>query len=370
MNDPQLIGREGALDAIWRLLETKSMQLTGPRRVGKTSVMREMRRSPRPGWRVLLLDLQGAKTTEDLADRWADQLPGEVATELGLRQAGVAGAQKAVGVELAGPGSPWRRIGAMVSAHLQWMGPDERLVVAIDEVPWWLDGLDAGEGEGAARGALAELRRLRHQWLDRVRMVVSGSVGLSGLAADLGASAELNDLFVWRLPALDRAAGSTLFEVEVVGQGGQVIDNAGAEAWKLSGGLPYWVKELAERAVSAARGGPVGLEAVDAAVEAVLQPAMRHLFRDEAREHFLRREPAHVRTLTAMLAEAAASDTNDEEGLLTAALAGSAGLSRGEARELLYRLGDAWYLQPAEGGGWAWVNPLLRLWWQRYGGEA
>jgi hypothetical protein len=258
----------------------------------------------------------------------------------------------------------------MVAAHLKWMGPDERLVVAMDEVPWWLDGLDAGEGHGAARGALAELRRLRHQWLDRVRMVVSGSVGLSGLAADLGASAELNDLHVWRLPALDRAAGSTLFEVEVVGLGGRVVDNAGAEAWKLSGGLPYWVKELGERAVSATPDGPVGMAAVDAAVEEVLQPAMRHLFRDEAREHFLRREPAHVATLTAMLAEAAGADVCDEEGLLTAALAGSAGLSRGAARELPYRLGDAWYLQPAEGGGWAWVNPLLRLWWQRYGGEA
>jgi hypothetical protein len=369
----ELIGRTEHIDALWRTFDRASVLLTGPRRMGKTSLLRALEAQPRPGWVALFIDLQGARSVDEPASRWRDALPAQARAEAEGASLGARAAGAALNLGDGATRDAWGDIQRLISTHLSWHNEEHRLVVLLDELPWWLDDLESG-GAGEARAALANLRRLRGALGDRLRMVYTGSVGLSGLAADLGASAEINDLHVVSLPPLELAAGMTLFERDVVASGRTLGDREAAkDAHLVSGGIPYWIEEVAARAATIRAREPVDRDVVAAAVEGLLSPMMRHGFQDEAAGHFLRRSAPHVDVIRAVLEAAARAEAVEEEVLLSAAVTARPGLSRGAARELLYRLHDAWYLVPAEGGAapkWRWLNPLMRLWWVRHGETA
>src|SRR5262249_50326759 len=154
----------------------------------------------------------------------------------------------------------------------------------LDEVPWWLDTIEERSGASEARSALATLRRIRQApvFHQRLRMVLTGSIGLAGLAEALEASAELNDLATMLAPPMTEDEGASLFETEVAARGGVCNREAARHAARSAGGSPHWVKVLAvqvgQDASTAAR--------VDAAMDALLVPQHRALFADEGREHF------------------------------------------------------------------------------------
>lgn len=333
--------------------------------MGKTTVLEWMLAVGRVGWAGVFVDLQGASTVEDLIVRWESRVPVAVRAAVAIRTAAPDVVRAAAGAVGAPASDAWRGAAVLLEVHLAMLPATDRLVVVLDEVPWWLDELERRE-PGAARSALAALRRLRHLWPERLRFVLTGSVGLAGLAADLGASAELNDLDVKTLPPLPVAGGCTVFELSLPA-GSRVHRDAARAAHMLAGGSPFWIRELAQRVMEQ----DVGVDAVERAAAVLLQPALRHLFADQAREHFLRRDPRDVPVLGALLAAASADDAGvTEEALITAALAARADVSRQRARELVYRLSDAWYLMEEPPRRWRFAMPLFRRWWCHYGRDA
>ena len=58
--------REELLRELWEILETDSVLLAAPRRVGKTSIMHRLIDYPEGDFRVLFLDGQNHNTSEDL----------------------------------------------------------------------------------------------------------------------------------------------------------------------------------------------------------------------------------------------------------------------------------------------------------------
>ena len=61
-----LYGREYELTRIWELLEQgEHLLMLAPRRVGKTSLMLELRRAPREGWDVLYVDIEKGDSPAD-----------------------------------------------------------------------------------------------------------------------------------------------------------------------------------------------------------------------------------------------------------------------------------------------------------------
>ncbi len=54
-----LFGREYELGQLWEKLDIgEHLLMLAPRRVGKTSLMMELRRDPRPNWDVVYVDLE------------------------------------------------------------------------------------------------------------------------------------------------------------------------------------------------------------------------------------------------------------------------------------------------------------------------
>jgi hypothetical protein len=246
--------------------------------------------------------------------------------------------------------------------------PGERLVLFLDEVPWWLEAAEKG-APGSAREGLARLRRLRQNpsLEERIRMVFTGSVGLAGVIQDVHASAEMNDIELsFELPPLAQEPGTTLFEQDLAGLGRDCTAEAATRAWKEAGGVPFWIKRLASAAPGA---GLVDTETVGRAIDALLQPALRNEFREEGWEHFERRYGADERVAaTRMLACACqgVSEPKSEAELLSAALAARPGLGRREAEELLWRLLDTFYLR-RDDDGYRVRIPLFARWWGQYG---
>jgi hypothetical protein len=80
-----LIGRDADLDAIWDLVRSRSVLLTGPRRVGKTELLRDMVDRPRSGWRAVRVDLEGQSTIAGASH--ADQTPDEALVMAVLQEA-------------------------------------------------------------------------------------------------------------------------------------------------------------------------------------------------------------------------------------------------------------------------------------------
>lgn len=202
-------------------------------------------------------------------------------------------------------------------------------------------------------------------------MVLTGSIGLAGLARSVGASAELDDLKVVELGPLSLEAGSALVESEVARLGTTCTKEAIRSAFTIGGGSPFWIKELASRSVAAARGQDVvDLDQVHDAVTAMLDPKMRNLFADEGYEHLRRRHPEQHGMLSRILTQVAQRPEGaPREGLIAAALAEGA-TTRRMAEELLYILVDEFYLRfDRKTDMFQFVLPLFQRWWLWYGEE-
>jgi hypothetical protein len=237
-----------------------------------------------------------------------------------------------------------------------------RLALLFDEVPWWIDELREREGDDAARLALAGLRSLR-QRDERLRMVLTGSIGLAGLAMKLGASAEINDLVPMALAPLDQEAGEALVAHEAKALGIGVSAAAAQHLGASAAGSPHWMRVLLQRL--SARDS-IEVEDVDREVEQLLAPRNKALFDEDVRGHLLHRHGLETGTqMQAVLAAVAAErDGAPMERLVLAALAARVP-TREAAQALVYVLTDEYYLSDGADGRFKFLNPLLKRWLKR-----
>jgi hypothetical protein len=364
-----LLGRDDDLARIWSLLEERSVLLLGARRVGKTELLRAMERQPRDGWVVLRVDVEGCASVEQGIDQIAAGLRrvglGPVVPEGGPSKASVSVAGVGLEVDNRAITDPWLRLRSLLGSALDKQ--DEGIVIALDEVPWWLDHLLAAEPPAAARQVLGRLRQLRQAAdLQRVRWVLTGSVSLPQLAASMGASADLNDLHPsMPLYPLHADAGEALFEAEVAGAHRTSTPEARSRAQEVTGGFPHWLKVLAEHATSSSR-GVVDADTIEAAVDALLAPMNRPLFLDEGMEHFHRRRPDAMPVYRALL-DHLCDGPATEGALVGVVLSLRPDMERRAAANHIYELVDSWHITEAE-GHYRFLLPLLGRWWARYGG--
>ncbi|MDE0174441.1 MAG: ATP-binding protein [Defluviicoccus sp.] len=242
-----------------RVRDRNHVLLTGQRRMGKTSLARELgRRLESRGWICLFTDVQGATCPEDVVTRVAeaafpvrpllsqlvartrDLLRGNV-EELSASGFGV----KFRAVLNAGN---WQRHGDALlrdcAAH------DKPILLFIDELPIFLNRLLRETGGAQRADAFLSWLRGAVQSLgeDSPVLIVSGSIGLAPLVTRLGIPDRINHLDPFRLGPWDRDASIKCFErlarsyelpVEV-GVPGAVYDALGI-------GIPHHVQSFFAR---------------------------------------------------------------------------------------------------------------------------
>ena len=196
-----------------RLLEAKvrggtHILLAGQRRMGKTSIAKELgRRLQDDGWEFLFVDVEDAASPQDVIreiakaaqavagrssrlaaalGRWfKDNIEELSAFEFGLK------------VRAGGADYTWRRQGeALIQACADH---DPGVLLALDELPILLSRLWA-QDERSAQLLLRWLRSLRQRHAgSSLALMVSGSIGMAPLVARMGMPDSINDLYHFRL---------------------------------------------------------------------------------------------------------------------------------------------------------------------------
>ncbi len=252
--------REGEL----RVLEShvrgrNHLLLTGQRRMGKTSIARELgRRLEGKGWIFLFADVEGSTCAEDAVATIAKETYPirSIASRLGT------GVREWVGENLDEVGAHgfrakfraglnagnWRRLGEKLLQ--QCADQDAPVLLVIDELPIFLKRML--HHDGAARRVdefLSWLRGAIQSLGDRGPVfIVSGSIGLQPLVHRLGIPDRINHFYPIRLQPWDRATSVECFERLAEGEGLRVEDGVADAVYGALGlGIPHHVQSFFAR---------------------------------------------------------------------------------------------------------------------------
>ena len=247
-----------------RLLESRvrdrnHVLLTGQRRMGKTSLARELgRRLESQGWTCLFIDVEGATCPEDVVtriaeaaypvrpllsrviDRTRNWLGGSVeelsASAFGVKFRAVLNAAN------------WQRQGEELlrdcAAH------DEPILLVIDELPIFLKRLLPDTGGAQRVDVFLSWLRGVVQSLgdDSPVLIVSGSIGLAPLTTRLGIPDRINHLDPFRLGPWDRDTSVECFKQLSQSYNLQIEDGVASTVYEALGiGIPHHVQSFFAR---------------------------------------------------------------------------------------------------------------------------
>lgn len=207
-----------------RVRDFNHVLLTGQRRMGKTSVTRELgRRLQERGWAFLPTDVQGATGPEDVIAAIAEKVHAILPTERGFppsprRWIGdsieeLGGRDARFRARSGLDGGNWRRYGEQLLHDCA--NHDRPALLVIDELPIFLNRmLKAAGGARLVDEFLSWLRGVLHDLGDRSLVIlVSGSIGLEPLVRRLGIPDRINYLDTFRLGPWSRETSVACLEV-------------------------------------------------------------------------------------------------------------------------------------------------------------
>ena len=282
-------GRQAEIARYWQDLDTDSLLLLSPRRVGKTSVLHRLaEQATAHGFHgavfqdvsacrdelsfvkqlaTAILETAGAnRLWEFIENSWVGQTLGRV--------------QKAGGVGFsiefrAGGTDDWERLGETLADAVSKM--DGRWLLLVDELPLFITNLMAGPNAAArVRQFLYWLRKIRLQY-PNVRWLLTGSIGLDTIAGRLNVSDSINDLRIVALGAFPRdVAHEFLLKL---GESYQVAmtEEVRERVLERVGWLAPFYLQLAFKQLRG-EAAPLTPGSVDSAIDALLEPQYRTHF--------------------------------------------------------------------------------------------
>ncbi len=210
--------REHERDDLWRHLEDNHVVLSGPRRLGKTSLLQRLAdEAAGQGLIAKLVDVGGVDMPAGFIDTLDRSLPDEtIAGHLrGAGEALGAWMSRLRKVDVKLPGGVGGGIELQAPPDAAWSEDARRLqerlseapvLLLVDEVSVFVEKALARDQPDTVR-LLAWLRAWRQQSGLVCRFLFSGSIGLNALLARHGLGTYFNDCFDYRLgPFKDRAA--------------------------------------------------------------------------------------------------------------------------------------------------------------------
>lgn len=324
--------REPERRRMWQRLETDSLLLLAPRRIGKTSLMRALcAEGEAHGFRAVSLSF--AHCTDEM--HCIRELAKAVAGARGLNLRNLQKTLKALlpevtsltigplGIELAAAEPPdWRQLGEALARSIG--GLDGRWLIAVDEVPvFLLNLLKREDGLARVRGFLYWLRNLRQDHHAEVRWILAGSIGLDTVAARHGLGDTLNDLMPMPLGAFAADTADQFLRALADSYGLDLPAPVRAHLiGQLGWPVPFYLQILfGELRARAADGARPDIALVDQVFEDLLTPAHKGFFdywRQRLTEELGRPDDGHAIHL---LSHCARDPSGASRGVLAQALA-------------------------------------------------
>ena len=247
-----------------RILETQvrdhnHMLLTGQRRMGKTSILRELgRRLESEGWVFLFADVEGATCPEDviaeiaqaahpvraLSSRfavWAGRFLTDNIEEINALDFGVK-------IRAGLDAGSWRRHGEQLLRDCAEY--DKPVLLVIDELPIFLKRMLLQDGDARRVDEFMSWLRGVLQTLgdDSPVLMLSGSIGLEPLMRRLGLPDRINHLYPFRLGPWSRDTSVECFDLLAKSHGLRVEDSVANAVYEALGvGIPHHVQSFFAR---------------------------------------------------------------------------------------------------------------------------
>lgn len=274
IGDPRhFVGRRRTTNiAERRLTSGTNLALTDPRRMGKSSWI-EYYCTKTTSFDPVYIDYQGVRTVDEFAIRTAEKLgraqsmPRRARSaltaffdNLGLQEVTAGPVKVKVGVRsLSATELLWNTLMA-VNEH----AADRPVLVCMDEVPWAIRNIAAGQSPLAACELLQTMRALRTN-AHRIRWIVCGSIGFHHVLRQCGATVgEINDLDNLPLGPLEEDEAAELAERLLLRADRQPDRRAIARLATRCGGIPFLMHKVASLLEDAGR-GPVGADQLETA---------------------------------------------------------------------------------------------------------
>ncbi|HVI03995.1 MAG TPA: hypothetical protein VM869_35130, partial [Enhygromyxa sp.] len=274
-----VLGRDELIARYWNKLETQSIALLAPRRIGKTSITKRMIAFPPARFIVRARDLEDVDSVVQFARALFEDVEAQLRsfTRVAARGRAVLASLGIVEIkdfrielgELS-----WRKLLDQVFADLDEHAQAEgRLVVLVwDEFTYFISELALNGHERDAMALLDSLRAARQKY-QHVRMVLTGSIGLPEMERRLRNAGHrnraLNDVAVEIVPLFDetnaRLVTAALLRGAALDVSAEVVD----AIIELSEGHPMIIQLLVEGLKAHAR---VDVRAVEAEFSRAVEP--------------------------------------------------------------------------------------------------
>lgn len=201
LSPDSIIGRDQLILRLWQILQGRSLYMNDLRRIGKTQIMVKMHSEPPLGWYSVKRDLGGFHTAAEFATRVYLDATAVLSPQKRILRGMNALLSHVAGTEIAGviklPDgkiAPWKEvlfrtftdIEQEMSAIEAETGRPTRMVFFWDEIPFLLDNISRREGPAIAMEILDVLRAFGQDH-DHIRLVLTGSIGIHHVLADLRA---------------------------------------------------------------------------------------------------------------------------------------------------------------------------------------
>lgn len=258
-------GRETECADLWRYLEKDHVVASGPRRLGKSSILNRMsEQAAAQGLLAQHVDVQGVEGVQGFIDEISRKFPdATIKGHWGAMSQGAKNWLSAVKkVELTGPGGvgaalelqintsqPWFKAAQALQARLN----DVPVLIFIDEFSVFLQKL-LQQDQKQAEALLAWLRAWRVLPGGACRFLFTGSIGLNALLESYGLSAQVNDCYEYPIGPFKRPIAISMVRKFALAEGWTIAEETVSQLCDCVGWLsPYYLLLLLDQTMQTAR---------------------------------------------------------------------------------------------------------------------
>ena len=377
LNTKDVVGRDAEIARYWDVLERQGLVISAERRIGKTHIVLKMRDECRSGYLPFYQDLEAVHSTPELV-RWIYSTVHRSLSALPSLKAHIAKWSsllpgKIAGVDLPTGDSTWQTLLSEAFDDLIGIADDRLILMLWDEFPLMLHNLQRREGADSAIRLLDHLRALRLLHADRLRFLLTGSIGLHLVLRSLRRAGNtndpVNDMLSLTVPPMSHRDTSDLAAAlleETRAARTQIPDLASRIASEV-GGFPYHVHHVVDQLDQLRR--PPTLQDVSSAVDTLVydphDPANFNYYVNRLSSYYA----DDVRSLALVVLDTMAglSSPTPVPKLLNLCRHRDPSLTDEQLREALTVLAEDHYIEPRKCAGGAAYDfrwQLVKKWWK------
>jgi hypothetical protein len=367
-------GREKELQRMADIWQNKAagVFIPGPRRIGKTSLVKEFIRRNKESHKFVYFDLEGrysvVELCKDLTKEIDSAYPGFVKSKGGLKEkwnavAGMFSEIKIGGVIQVKTGEIPKPVKQLIDnmEDLFQLLYEHGFIIAFDEFSDYLLNLQKDSIE-EVKFFLEWMRRLRQQ--EKIRLIITGSINIMSTVEELNFLYLINDMTDIEILPLELGEIRTLLTELLKGRGVTLGKKAlGFAVDRLKDGIPFYVQLFADGVVYYTGGDthiddPAELRDLYKRITGKQHKEFIDLH-TRLRTHLSKPDYNAARKILAHTSRKGMS-FDDLFPLLQGILADKTALNK-----LLKRLVDECYLRKSR-GNYGFVSPMLADWWKNH----